>query len=545
MAANPAKMQVKYIAKAMNIHGDTYDYSCVDYKGLNIPINIICRKHGMFTLNVISHIRDKSGCPTCKKESEYRDTVNSIISKSKIKFGKKYDYSKLNFINTRTPITIICPIHGEQSMYVYSHLRGTGCAECGKEISGPKKSVTDEFIAKAIGVHGVRYVYTDVDYIDSGTKVNVICKEHGVFHVTPKNHVAGSNCPSCDTKNRLTQEEVISRFINTHGDTYDYINVNFVNVDTKVQIRCLLHGDFEQMPIAHMVGQGCPECGKIKTADSKRKDLEYFLATAKEVHGDRYDYSKVVLGKILKDKVIIGCDIHGDFEQAATSHLNGLGCNKCGYIVSFEKLTKTTEQFILDAKNIHGNKFGYERSVYVNNHTPITITCKTHGNVLVRPSSHLQGSGCPKCLITKGESKIEDWLISNNIKYVREYRIAGTRYRYDFYLPDLNILIEYDGELHYIPVTFFGGHKTLNRIKINDKEKNTLAELHNIHLIRIPYIRYGVLENFLEYKISKLYKYRVDGKFYRGFLELCNSLNLPDTTRNEDVKQHLTYNKVV
>lgn len=126
---------------------------------------------------------------------------------------------------------------------------------------------------------------------------------------------------------------------------------------------------------------------------------EEFIKASKEIHGDYYDYSLTnYTGS--KNKVTIICPAHGSFEQEATSHKRGAGCNKCGQIRANTKQTKTTETFIKEAKSIHGDKYDYSKSIYIGAFTPIEIICKKHGSFLQPATAHISSSkkaGCPTC----------------------------------------------------------------------------------------------------------------------------------------------------
>ena len=137
----------------------------------------------------------------------------------------------------------------------------------------------------------------------------------------------------------------------------------------------------------------------------KRKTTEEFVERAQQVHGDRYDYSKVEY-TFSKNKVCIVCPDHGEFWQISNSHLAGRGCSKCGFAKSKSVLkTKTTEQFIKDAKKAHGNKFDYSKTEYINNQVKVIIGCSKHGEFKQRPTSHVRGSGCRRCADEHAKSK--------------------------------------------------------------------------------------------------------------------------------------------
>ncbi|QZI89577.1 hypothetical protein SIPHO076v1_p0044 [Vibrio phage PS34B.1] len=129
---------------------------------------------------------------------------------------------------------------------------------------------------------------------------------------------------------------------------------------------------------------------------ARRLTTEEFVEKAREVHGDRYGYGRTVYVNA-RSKVVITCPVHGDFEQDPRSHTNGNGCAKCAVLSTVSALTSTTEEFIEKARAAHGDRYGYERAVYVRNSDKITITCPVHGDFPQIPSGHLSGRGCGRC----------------------------------------------------------------------------------------------------------------------------------------------------
>ena len=264
--------------------------------------------------------------------------IQEFIEKAKKIHGDRYDYSKVEYVNAHTKVCIICPKHGEFWQAPRHHLNGSGCPYC----VGKKRLTTEEFIRRAKEVHGDRYDYSKVEYVNTRRKVCIICPKHGEFWQIPLHHLKGSGCPNCVGKKRLTTEEFIRRAKEVHGDRYDYSKVEYVNTRTKVCIICPEHGEFLQIPNNHLQGQGCPYCAQEK----HNSNTEEFIRKAKDVHGDRYDYSKVKYVNAYT-KVCIICPIHGDFEQNAHSHLNGRGCPKCNE----SQMEKNTAKF-LEENNI-------------------------------------------------------------------------------------------------------------------------------------------------------------------------------------------------
>jgi len=249
----------KFIYKSKKIHGCKYDYSLVDYKGTNKKVNIICKKHGIFKQIPNSHLSGH-GCSRCAVDSI---SVADFVKKSNKIHNNKYDYSLVSFRKTVDCVKIICPKHGVFKQRVSNHLHGgSGCKICG--ISNRKMTI-DEFIDKSKDVHGDKYDYSLVKYIDAKTKVKVICPKHGVFHTVPFNHINGRMCSICSNENRFyTTEEFISKSKDVHGDKYDYSLVEYKNSSSKVKIICPNHGIFEQKPIVHLSNHGCPICNESK-----------------------------------------------------------------------------------------------------------------------------------------------------------------------------------------------------------------------------------------------------------------------------------------
>ena len=187
----------------------------------------------------------------------------------------------------------------------------------------------ESFINKSYVIHGDKYDYSKVEYMNNYTKVCIICPEHGEFYQRPSDHLKGSGCPKCAKNKRLTTNEFIESAKKIHGDKYDYSKVEYVNSQTKVCIICPEHGEFWQTPNAHLNGNGCPYCKADAVGKRCSHSTEHFIELAKIVHGDKYDYSKAKYTNN-RTKVLIVCPTHGEFWQKPTMHLQGCGCQICG-----------------------------------------------------------------------------------------------------------------------------------------------------------------------------------------------------------------------
>lgn len=204
-------------------------------------------------------------------------TTEEFIEKARKVHGDKYDYSNVKYTDSLTKVCIICNRCGREFWQTpANHLRGQGCAHCNKS----KPSNKDEFVRKSIEVHGNKYDYSLVEYINSCTKVKIICPKHGVFEQNPAAHVNGQGCMYCRKTRRYNKEEFIRRAKIVHGDKYDYSLVKYIYNYIKVKIICPIHGVFEQTPAEHLYGSGCHKCrascGEKKINDYlKQNNIEY------------------------------------------------------------------------------------------------------------------------------------------------------------------------------------------------------------------------------------------------------------------------------
>ena len=198
---NKKYMLSEWITKARIVHGDKYDYNKVVYLGNKNKVIIICPEHGEFMQTPSHHTNRGQGCPKCGKLSmalKQSISTDSFISKAKLIHKDKYDYSLVEYVNCKTKVTIICPIHGEFEQAPNNHLSGGGCEKCGEVRTGlSKRSNTYDFINKAKKVHSAIYLYDKVNYIKATIDVTVNCPKHGDFSITPTSHLSGQGCPDC------------------------------------------------------------------------------------------------------------------------------------------------------------------------------------------------------------------------------------------------------------------------------------------------------------------------------------------------------------
>lgn len=434
--------------------------------------------------------------------------TQDFIKKSIEIHGDKYDYSKTEYVDNSTKVCIICPKHGEFWQLPANHLSGSGCKKCANEDTTDKRRKAEfvSFLEKAKKIYGDKYDYSKAKYVNARTKICIICPEHGEFWQTPRAHLNGSGCKICSDRSRSKDTSYfIERAKKVHGDKYDYSKVEYINNKTPVCIICPEHGEFWQSLIGHVSNhQGCPKC-----SHKEPYTLETWIKRAKEIHGNKYDYSKVVYtGE--KNKVIITCPKHGDFLQRASSHIEGYGCPSCRTEIVKEKTKKSKEQFIKEAREIHGDKYDYSKVEYVNSRTKVCIICPEHGEFWQTPIGHINNfQGCPFCKQSKMEEYLSRILRENGYLFEREktfdWLVFQNNMELDFYLPKYNFVIEAQGGQHFFPMKQFGGEDAFVKIQERDKKKYDLLLSNGINVVYILSKRYKkylkendmYLDNFL------------------------------------------------
>lgn len=351
--------------------------------------------------------------------------------------------------------------------------------------------------------------FTILDYNGTDGPVTIFCDIHNI-KIT---HQYASNVYSrpakicikcCDIETdeekyeRLT-EEFIFNHKRRHGDTYDYTKTKYTGVGKKLCFTCPLHGDNY---IRKHADSSCRDCYLIlnKEGNSRRDTKEIFINKADLSHNvtnpdDRiFDYSKLEY-KGDKELVLIICKkCNIEFKQYPFVHKSGSGCPHCAKQINKSGILtrKTLEQFIIDANKIHCGAFLYNETEYKNNKTSVKIFCtKCQKCFYCSPSNHLAGYGCKNCGGSKGEKIISNILSFHNIRFIREHTFDDLKdvqlLRYDFYLEQYNLLVEYDGKQHFYPVEYFGGEETYKKTVKHDNMKNEYAEIKGYNLLRIRY----------------------------------------------------------
>ena len=467
--------QEKFIEKAKKMHGDKYDYSKVVYKGCNNEVIVIDKNtKEEKTVKPKYFLGGKSNYIRITKEEK----ANIFIKKSKEKFGDRFDYSKVKYADSQTPITLICKEHGEFNIDMYKHLyyEDGGCPLCEKE------EKANAFIKKSKEKFGDRFDYSKVVYVNSQTPVTLICKEHGEFSVDMYRHLYSKDglCPLCNKSSvnggnrqpllfsrggvkHLSTEYIIKRCKYIYADKYDYSKIEYKggNATTeKIEIVCPIHGSFFKIyDNIQKRDCGCPKCAKEKSIEKRKlnsivSNANKFIEKSKEKFGERFDYSEVEYINSQTLVNIIDKKLNNEtFSVKPYSFLNSVD----GRPDIVKSSALATEDFIKKARKIHGDKYDYSKVVYHKTHEKVCIICPIHGEFWQTPHDHLSslrnGCGCPKCsnVVSKLEESVINRLLKEDIKFKKEYinkKIFG-KMRGDFFIKSYNVMIECQGRQHF------------------------------------------------------------------------------------------------
>ena len=261
----------EFVEVVKAVHGDRYDLSKVVFTGMKDRVIVVCAAHGEFSIRA-EKLKAGGGCGHCAR-LDSRLTTEQFVERAVARFGDRYDYSESVYTTTRSKLTVVCREHGPFMITPNQHLNpssGGGCRLCALRVQrSAMLSSTVEFIEKAKAVHGDRYDYSLVDYVSADAKVTIICRDHGPFQQVPSNHLMARNCLRCRSEGvnaafKSTSAEFAAKASVVHGDRYDYSLVDYVNVNVKVAVICVKHGEFLIRPDHHLGGAGCRACRKSR-----------------------------------------------------------------------------------------------------------------------------------------------------------------------------------------------------------------------------------------------------------------------------------------
>lgn len=302
----------EFIADARAKHGERYDYRLVKYETRRTKVEIICLEHGPFWQEPGNHING-SGCPACVKCK--RTSLEDFITRARAAHGDRYDYSKTVYTNVDAKVLIICPEHGEFEQVAYDHTNGRGCSKCGaRKAIDARRLDLNSFISDARKLHGDKYDYSKVDYVNNSTAVEIICPEHGSFWQVPAGHKSKHGCPACVGLSPIDYSEFLGRAVAHHGSRYQYHGESYITYRSQMRITCSVHGDFMQVARDHATGSGCPACARAQTSSKAENELADWVSSLGETV-DRHN--RAVLGGMEIDIYLperrVGIEFNGSY----------------------------------------------------------------------------------------------------------------------------------------------------------------------------------------------------------------------------------------
>lgn len=387
-------------------------------------------------------------------------------------------------------------------------LNGRRCPICSKNNKGKRQPKSNEVFIKKI------YELVDEEYIFlekyKGSHTKILCRHNKCgreWKITPNYFINNPKCPKCTVNNnKKTNKEFIDEVNCLVGNEYIFLE-NYINSTTKIKCRHNLESckyEWDIMPNNFLIGQRCPKC-----AGSHRRSNEEFAKEVYELVGNEY----IFLDEFINTQIKIKCrhnkkDCNYEWEIAPSNFLSGIRCPKC-----FGNSKKTNEAFIKETYDLVGDKYEFLEE-YKGAH--VKIMCKhneCNHEWKITPGKFLQGRRCPQCNESKGEERVRGYLEKQNVKCVPQYSFNDCRNKlplpFDFYLPNYNLLIEYDGIQHYEPTDFIGQGNKLTSEQFenqqhNDNIKNQYCKENNIPLLRIPYWEFDNIEDILFEKLNEL-----------------------------------------
>ena len=336
------------------------------------------------------------------------------------------------------------------------------------------------------------------DYIDARTKTPHYCKKHCVtWSINPDSALRGSGCRLCSNEkigNKNCKSEAnYMKELAIKNPTVRLCD-KYINSKIPVKHYCETHDVFWNIsPNNALQGNGCSLCKKERISNALKKSEEEYIWELAIKNPTIKLRSKYTGTDILTEHY---CEVHQIVFNTTPSHaLQGYGCPQCHIDKLPQCQPKAEEQYISELVMLHPNIILTGK--YTNSTTPTPHKCLIHQfKWNPTPSNLLAGKGCPKCNESQGEKQITLWLKQHNINNIPQKKFIGCydihALPFDFYLPELNVCIEYQGEQHYRPVNFGGisdeeAHSNFLKTQRHDAIKKNYCTSNGIQLICIPY----------------------------------------------------------
>lgn len=418
--------QEEFEKRCKEIYGDRFTFEKAVYKNDATRVTLFDTLKNQYVKLLPGNIY-KGRVMTKNK----RYNTENFIKWSKEIFGDLFTYEKTVCNKSSDYVIITCKKHGDFKKKAYAHInQKQGCPFCSDNFR------TKEMIIKeSKEVFGDEYDYSLVEDALPNTKIKIICPKHGVFEKTPYEHINKKiGCPYCAKEKRRKSLDDFIKGANLIDRNIDIID-NYESMSKPLKFKCKNCGyEWETLPSKIQAGEGCPKC-----ANKIKPTKEEIIKKAREIHGEKYDYSLVNMEEATNEnhyKIKIICPEHGIFEQPYHSHLNGASCPLC------------------------------------------------HESKLERKT---------RLMLENNSIKYIPYWKTNDLKNTLPLSL-------DFYLPEYNIGIECQGRFHFEPINALGGIEAYNKQHENDIIKNNFCKEHNIKLL---YYTEDDYDNFLGEKLYK------------------------------------------
>lgn len=483
-------------------HGNIYSFEKVTYVDASTPVIITCIKHNYdFTVSAAALLRKTlrnggqkkdpivGSCPKCREEY-FAEIKRQIFQKFKKTHNNEYDYDEDSYVNASMPFTIICRIHGKFQVLGHTHGDGNGkCLKC----------------------HPIKYNPNPREKYDGDNRY-YICDIHGDV-IIGKNRSMTEGCPTCNNERAFQQaKEARNRAIIRKYESAN--NVSF-NADNSVTLICKKCGT-----AIILKGKNCN--GKSHT-----KKYQCNLCNQDIIDATKQD-------AILKIKKIINGEYNVQYEYLDFID-NGKQLNSC-QVKLFNRLTDKEKIVTVEAilrKLLSKNHRVVLRNIMSYDDAKVKVRglgitnfreykkwfIRTQPSELpTNPQRHYKEwiSYCdffgtnPKANMSWGEKRIDEYLQRKNIEYVWQKKFNDCRDKnplpFDFYLPQYNLIIEFDGEQHHKSVHKFGGNDNLGKTQKHDKIKNQYCRDNNINIFRLTYddLNNNAIEWSLDLELNKI-----------------------------------------
>ena len=331
------------------------------------------------------------------------------------------------------------------------------------------------------------------EYVDAKTKIRHRCKKHNiVWEISPSNALKGQGCNYCryekigDKLSKSHEQYVIEA---AGKNPHVIVLEKYINATTPILHKCVYCGKrWHICPSDVLAGKGCRECSCKRSGLYRRKSHQQYINDLAAVNSDIEPIEEY----INTDTAILHrCKICEHMWSIKPNHtLSGHGCPLCGFKYNADLRRKSHDEYVQELSIVNQDIEVVEE--YVNFNTRILHKCKACGHIWpIDPSHALRGQGCPICNQSHGERMVSQLLNAQHIEYVSQHIFNDCRDKqplpFDFYLPKLNVAIEYQGQQHYEPVEFFGGQEYLEYVQYHDQIKSDYCAKNNIRLICVPY----------------------------------------------------------